>query len=216
MGKIYPSLKIINCHEALAMSLIKRVIFFIDGENLVMRYQSMVEEGRKPLNGILHERDIYVWHSDIIKNEIRNILRVTYYTYATGSEEKLLEIKKQIQSIQYQFSGEKSGGGGRYGGAHQTRGMGNVIPCVFKKNQQSAKRKGVDIQMTIDMLNSSLMENVDALYLLSGDGDFVPLIREVMRRGKQVYVMALSDGLNPELQVTADGFELLDSKIFQC
>jgi len=66
------------------------------------------------------------------------------------------------------------------------------------------------------MLNSSLMENVDALYLLSGDGDFVPLIREVMRRGKQVYVMALSDGLNPELQVTADGFELLDSKIFQC
>lgn len=198
------------------MSLIKRVIFFIDGENLVMRYQSMVEEGRKPLNGILHERDIYVWHSDIIKNEIRNILRVTYYTYATGSEEKLLEIKKQIQSIQYQFSGEKSGGGGRYGGAHQTRGMGNVIPCVFKKNQQSAKRKGVDIQMTIDMLNSSLMENVDALYLLSGDGDFVPLIREVMRRGKQVYVMALSDGLNPELQVTADGFELLDSKIFQC
>ena len=191
-------------------------MFFIDGENLVIRYQDMVKKGHKPLNGILHERDIYVWHSDIIKNQIRNILRVTYYTYATGAEEKLLDIKKQIQSIQYQFSGEKSGGGGRYSGPSQPRGMGNVIPCVFRKKQQSAKRKGVDIQMTIDMLNSSLMENVDALYLFSGDGDFVPLIREVMRRGKQVYVMALSDGLNPELQVTADGFGLLDSKIFQC
>lgn len=193
-------------------------MYFVDGENLAMRYQAMVEKGYKPLNGILHEKDVYVWHSDIIKEEIQNILRVTYYTYATGEENYILEIKKEIQAILYPFKGEQSGGGGGGGPfviTFQTRRFGNIVPCVFKKSKKSAKRKGVDIRMTIDMLNSSLMDNVDSIYLLSGDGDFIPLIQEIMRRGKQVYVMALSDGLNPELQVSADGFELLDLKLFQ-
>lgn len=197
------------------MSLVKRIMYFIDGENLVMRFQDMQRQGHDPLGGILYEPDIYVWHRDMIKDKIRDILRVTYYTYATGSDEKILETKKDIQKIQYRYSGEKSGGGGRYVGISQTPGLGQIVPCVFKKQKKSAKRKGVDIRMTIDMLNCSLMDNVDGIYLISGDGDFIPLIQEVMRRGKQVHVMALSEGLNPEMPVSADSFTCIDGLLFR-
>jgi len=187
------------------MSLVKKVMFFIDGENLVMRYQEMVhKEKRNPLNGILHAKDVYVWHDDMIRG-VYDILRVTYYTSTQGSSEKILDIKNRIQNIQYRYRGESEKIGGR----------GNIFPKVYHKLKKSAKTRIVDINMTIDMLNFASMDNVDRLYLVSGDGDFIPLIKEIMQKGKQVHVMALSSGLDPELPVSADSFEIIDSKLFK-
>ena len=45
---------------------------------------------------------------------------------------------------------------------------------------------------------------------MTGDGDYIPLIQEIMRQGKQVIVGALSNGLNPKLRVVADNFIDLD------
>ena len=65
------------------------------------------------------------------------------------------------------------------------------------------------------MLNSASLGNVDALYLVSGDGDFIPLIQAVMRKGMQVNLLALSDGLNPQLPISVDEFECIDFLLFQ-
>ncbi len=44
-------------------------------------------------------------------------------------------------------------------------------------------------------------------YLISGDGDYVPLVSEVKRLGKVVCVAFFEDsGLNPELRLSADAF----------
>lgn len=58
-------------------------------------------------------------------------------------------------------------------------------------------------------------DNYDILYLITGDGDFKPLIEEVIRTGKQVYVAALSNGLNPVLKLAADVFVDLDPYYFK-
>ena len=34
---------------------------FVDGENLVMRYQDMLAKGCVPKPGVLHEEDVIAW-----------------------------------------------------------------------------------------------------------------------------------------------------------
>lgn len=46
----------------------------------------------------------------------------------------------------------------------------------------------MDIELTIDALNAA--EKVDEVYLLSGDGDFRPLVEELQRRGVRVIVIS--------------------------
>jgi uncharacterized LabA/DUF88 family protein len=55
---------------------------------------------------------------------------------------------------------------------------------------------------------------MDILFLLAGDGDYIPLIEEVMRQGKQVHLGAFSDGLSPRLPHIADEFVDLDKYFF--
>ncbi|MGL4440495.1 MAG: NYN domain-containing protein [Bosea sp. (in: a-proteobacteria)] len=46
----------------------------------------------------------------------------------------------------------------------------------------------MDIELTIDALN--MAEKVDEIYVLSGDGDFRPLVEELQRRGVRVNVVS--------------------------
>jgi uncharacterized protein (TIGR00288 family) len=64
------------------------------------------------------------------------------------------------------------------------------------------------------MMRFAQNPGIDVLYLMSGDGDFLPLIQETMRLGKEVYVAALSSGLNPALRYSVDSFDDLDTIFF--
>jgi len=46
--------------------------------------------------------------------------------------------------------------------------------------------KGDDIHLAIDMLNDACENRYDTAILISGDGDFAPLVRYVKRKGKRV------------------------------
>ena len=176
----------------------KRTMSFVDGENLVFRYQDMVQAGLKPnVSSITHISNIFVWHPHL-RGEERDVLRVNYYTSAVGDEEKLDEIRDRIAKIITVPSG--------YGR--------RVCAHVFKKPKASNKAKLVDITLTIDALRHAHDNQVDTLYLFSGDADFVPLIKEIMRHGKQVVVGALSSGLSPEMRRVGDQFINLDDWFF--
>ena len=69
--------------------------------------------------------------------------------------------------------------------------------------------------MTLDILTNVYQNNLDTVYIVSGDGDFIPLIKECIRFGKHVHVAALSSGLSPELRYEADQFLLLDNMYTQ-
>jgi uncharacterized LabA/DUF88 family protein len=57
-------------------------------------------------------------------------------------------------------------------------------------------------------------DEIDRVYLASGDGDYLPLIEEVMRRGKQIELLAFSSGLNYTLPYSVDSFNELDIVFF--
>ena len=92
------------------MSILKRIMYFVDGENLVIRFQKMKEEGRRPLNGIKHNANVYVWHPDIVQNIRGDIRRITYYTSAVGDTDAIQAVKEEIQQNTYDFYGEHEGG----------------------------------------------------------------------------------------------------------
>ena len=53
-------------------------------------------------------------------------------------------------------------------------------------SQQGSGEKGVDISMAIDALQVGLEDKIDIAVLVTGDGDFVPLARALMKNGVRV------------------------------
>lgn len=179
-----------------------RMMIFIDGENLVFRYQQMLEMGYVARPEVVHERDVFVWcppRPHLAGQHV--ILRATYYSYATGSDEYIHSIKDKLKQLTYPR-------------ASRSYLPNNLYPQVFKKARRDAKGKGVDIQMAVDILTHVYQDNLDTVCLLSGDGDNKPIIETVVRNGKQLYLAAFSSGLNPSLPHLVDQFNLLDEHYF--
>lgn len=184
-----------------------RMMVFIDGENLVARYQSMIDAGRKPLGDVRHRKDTYVWSFPSVQPGLNVISRATYYTYAVGSADLVDEVAAELQAQrfqQYSIPGEN----------FTAQLVQTLYPRVFSK-PKNRSGKGVDIQMTVDVLTNVYQNNLDTVYLASGDGDYAPLIHEAQRMGKHVIVAALSSGLSPKLKLIADGFFNLDGCYFE-
>jgi len=181
-----------------------RMMVFVDGENLVARYQAMLDSGRKPSHEVHHRPNVYVWSPGAVWPGMSVVLRATYYTYAVGSEEIVLEIANEIRALTYvQYNPP---------GHHLAPRLGDTLyPKVLRKVKNSRNAKGVDIQLTVDVLSNAYQNNLDVVYLITGDGDYAPLIAECQRQGKQVFVAALSSGLNQSLKVVADRFIDLDN-----
>ncbi|MCW8890875.1 MAG: NYN domain-containing protein [Sedimenticola sp.] len=197
--------------EHVVMPSLGRMMVFVDGENLVQRFQAMVNEGRELRDdaNIAYEKNIYVWAPHLTVNPGLNlVVRANYYTYAFGDNERIQQVKddlKKLQSGQYRDPRIQWVGGAP---------LNSLYPVVFKK-ERGKKAKGVDIQLTVDILSNVYKDNVDSIYLVSGDGDYKPVLEEAIRHGKHVYVAALSSGLNPDLRNCADQFIDLDQYYFK-
>ena len=189
-----------------SLPALRRMMVFVDGENLVYRYQAMLDAGRTASDTrITHEKDTFVWRPFAVSCDHHIVLRATYYTYCIGDEAKVRAMSERIKSLEFrQYS---------VPGVNVSL-LRNLSPRVFRK-PRGRKAKGVDIQMTVDVLTNVYQDNLDTVYLVSGDGDYIPVLQEAIRRGKQVYIAALSDGLNEELKLIADRFIDLDGTFFQ-
>lgn len=187
------------------MTFTRRMMAFVDGENLTMRFQGMLGKMMQPSSGTKHEPDTYVWHPSALVVDSVDIVRVSYYTYVVGDDARLKELNRIIRNLTW--------GTGHHGTTSPSRG--HLFPRIFKKEQKSAKRKGVDISITVDILNHVYQGSVDTVYLITGDGDYRPLIEQIVRAGKQVYLAALSDGLNETLKESVDRFINLDPIFFK-
>ncbi|MHC5722580.1 MAG: NYN domain-containing protein [Nostoc sp.] len=180
----------------------RKVMFFIDGENIVFRYQStQIKNTSKQSICSFHESDVYVWQplKEIpdyppYQNEV---IRAYYYTSVFGDDVKISNVSNSLRNIP--IFAEKP----------QT-----LYPVVLKKERKGDKAKGVDIQMTVDILSHVFQNNVDTVCLFSGDGDYQPVVREIINRGKKIYLGAFSDGLNPALKQLGDKIIDLDTIYF--
>lgn len=184
------------------------VIGFVDGENLVARYQAMVSEGKVPRSQVKHIKDVLIWHPKVTTQALCDFTRLSYYQTVVGDDVKLNNIREEISNIEYQFHPSPEG-------EDDSEFCGSLFPKVYKKETKKAKTKSVDINLTVDALRHARQSKFDVIFIFSGDGDYIPLIEEISRQGKQVWVAAFSSGLNHALKYSADEFFDLDGIFFE-
>jgi uncharacterized LabA/DUF88 family protein len=159
----------------------------------------MLSRGFVPRDDLFHEPDVVVWTPSFTHlAQFHEILRCTYYTYVVGDDARVAAVREAIRRLEFS--------------KHMSSRLPNTVtPCVFKKETKSRSGKGVDIQLCVDVLSHVYRRNTDAILLMSGDGDYEPLIDEVLRNGVQVFLSAFLDGLNPRLRDKVDAFYELDA-----
>lgn len=191
-----------------------RIAIFADGENLVFRFQAMLDSGRKPLKWVQHERDCFVWSPLFIWNPNRPghpgfqlITRILYYTSVIGDDQRIAAVRDQLAAIEYTCHPD----GTNMDVTHSAQ----LVPVVFKKPAQSQKTRNVDIQIVIDVMRCAHSDQFEQIHILSGDGDYLPLVKEVAHLGKQIRLSAFSSALHPELRRNVDRFTLLDDFYFE-
>lgn len=164
-----------------------RVMVFVDGENLAIRYGAMIGDSA-PFGHVLFEKDVYVWAPilNLDHHLTVNTIRRHYYTSTRGDEVRRNEIHDKLQQI------------------------GMQRPHVFPKNKQKGSKR-VDISLSVEMLSHAYAGNYDAAVLVAGDEDYVPLVEAVKSQGRQVFIWFVSNGLSLALKRSADYFLNLDS-----
>ena len=178
-------------------------MIFIDGENLLLRYEAMLADGRK-LNSdspIQHKKGEFVWSHNATQSINVDIVRASYYTSHVGDADSVQNLEKLIAGLSC------------YSGLTKTSVLLN--PHVFKKAARERKSRSVDINITIDVLRHCYQKDIGAAVIISGDGDYIPLVKEAMKTGTRVYVGALSSGLNAALPLVCDQFWMLDAHFFR-
>jgi len=174
-----------------------RWMLFVDGENFTIRAQAVAQARSLALKpGQYWMADTFVWLPDwpatsgfsftgVSAIGVRRLAtRAYYYTSVRGDAPLMDDTKEHLWQLGF-------------------------TPSVFRRPSGDRKAKGVDIALTKDMLSHAFLGNYDAAVLIAGDGDYVPLVDEVKRLGKLVYVIFFSDpaaGLNNDLRLAADYF----------
>ena len=166
-------------------------MMFVDGENLTIRAQEYVRSQRFEIpEGEYHKKNTFIWlpnqhasgrffgHAFLANASIRSY----YYTSVVGDGPALTRVRTSLWELGF-------------------------TPEVFKKDKQADKTKGVDISLTRDMLSHAFMNHYDAAVLVSGDGDYVPLVKAIKQQGKRVVCVFFEGvGLSPELKLAADDY----------
>jgi uncharacterized LabA/DUF88 family protein len=174
-------------------------MMYVDGENLAIRAKEFAaQRGLTLVPGPHYLPDVFVWFPGVFANQALtntpaaqlqvqdHAIRSYYYTSLKGDDSRVIAARESLWSLGFQ-------------------------PEVFKK-VSSTRAKGVDIALSRDMLRDAFMDNCDVALLLAGDGDYVPLVTEVKRLGKVVYLAFFeTTGLSPELRLNADRFFSLDA-----
>lgn len=73
------------------------------------------------------------------------------------------------------------------------------IPLV-KKPSGKQKEKEVDISLALDLFDFIVEDNLDRAILVSGDGDFRPLIKKVKKYNKQIEIWSFRNALSSRLK----------------
>jgi len=165
----------------------------------------MLAEGKTPSSKVIHIPDIFVWHPQLTEWCLLDLLRVYFYGSVVGDDRKLAATKAEIAKTKFNYTYE-------FGEAPD--GAAQIVPIIFKKHAKTHKTRQVDIQITIDMMRFAQIPSIGVLYLVSGDGDYLPLIQETMRLDNEVYLASLSSGLSPDLRFSVDDFLDLDPIFF--
>lgn len=80
------------------------------------------------------------------------------------------------------------------------------VKTKIGKRTENSFKCNVDVEMTIDMLNAALDMNIDTVVLVSGDGDFMPVVAYLRGRGIRVETCGFPESTARELMLKSSGY----------
>lgn len=154
-----------------------RTGIFIDGSNINWALKNLGEEK---------------WMIDYIK--LRKYLKkhytpIFYNYYGCVDEDPSSERFKLRADKQIKFYKKLEGFG--Y----------NVITKPLKYLSTGATKGDMDVEITVDMMNS--LDDVDNIILFSGDSDFLSMVKDAHSDGKYIRIFSLEGSLSWELKTFA-------------
>ncbi|MBW3003799.1 NYN domain-containing protein [Candidatus Woesearchaeota archaeon] len=170
-----------------------RVSVYIDGANFLYGLKSIRN----------NYSDYYFDFEKYIKKIVgkRNLVKMYYYN-ASLKQEKNPEIFKRQQKL---FA--------------RLRGIGRCQVILCKRQRRTHKDghefftiKGDDIHLAIDMLRDAYENKFDSAILITGDGDFSPLVKAVKAKGKLVENHHFKDNISLDLIKHCNNCTVIDKK----
>lgn len=152
------------------MSQTERIMIFIDHNNILRVFKKMDSF-----------RFDYLKLREIISRR-RNIISTTTYMGIEPSK------TRQIAS------GKKS-----FFDFLRRKDIDVITARVKIRPDGTRKEKEIDVKLATDMLSSAFEDRYDTCILVSGDGDFKPVLKKIISLGKKVEVWAFRVTLSPRL-----------------
>ena len=174
--------------------MVKKISVFIDGANFVY--------GLKTLNPKYSDYrfDFDKFIKKIVgKDELINIF---YYNASLKQEVNPRRFKEQQKLLSRLRKITKC----------------KVVLCKRQKrlnkyDEEYYTIKGDDINLALDMLNDAWENKYDKAILISGDGDFTPLLKYVKNKNKEIEVISFYELTSKNLIDEADNYFWIDKKI---
>lgn len=85
-----------------------------------------------------------------------------------------------------------------------------IVTKPLKRFSDGTVKANVDIELALEVV--SMLEKLDVVCLVSGDGDFEPLVRAAQKRGVRVEVIAMGNSCAQNLKAASDSFLDLNSR----
>jgi hypothetical protein len=181
-----------------------RWMLFVDGENFTKAGQRMLTgAGLRLMKGRYWLPDVFLWTpngtgphwyaiepkrsgtgaaSFFMPSPDAHLVRAYYYTSTVSNEPEWTKTRIAIRQLGFE-------------------------PRLFQRRK--GRTKAVDIALATDVLALGAARQYDAAVIVSGDGDYVPLLEAVKRMGLHAAAAFVSNDLSPEIPITADEFASL-------
>ena len=215
-----------QCRVFIFSRIEKKVIIFIDGNNLYhnlkqmkikpsnINFKKLTEFIAEHFNLELKEvryynsmptlrdgKDLYFSHLKFV-DSLRKISRFIIYTrklQVHSTKELLREKQELINSMDL---------------------CNNCKPIVEQNildtiGNVKKKEKGVDIMLAVDLVESAIKNEANAFIVLSGDADFIPAMKLVKNNKKEIFSSSLAKGYSRELRKSFRFFVLGKNMIME-
>lgn len=170
-----------------------RVMIFLDAEYVVQKMKDVYRgktTGRKSINW----QNIIAW----IVNS-RCLVRCYYYSAEFSKNENEKTYQDQHEYLK----------GLKFSLPYFELKLGRLV-----KVNQGWVQKGLDVKIALDMFAKAVLNHYDTAALVSGDSDFIDVVREVKERyGKHVELYTFDRSIHEALQLAPDKHVVIDRNV---
>jgi uncharacterized LabA/DUF88 family protein len=190
--------------------------FFIDGSALCAQIRQL-RRADSEFSGKRLNITAFIQHVMDYLNELHNgsYKRVTIY-FPAGDEASLYEYivapdyksPGLIRDLHIKYCGKKLKYSSEFSEFVETS-----VPSKFR-DRVTKSEKGIDIEMCCDALRLASRSQLERLFILTNDSDFVPLCRTLKEFGANVSILHLSKATKPnmELLTEADSYDVVEEQ----